>query len=307
MANKTIEKYNQIVGNTIAKAIEGHPNWQSMIANNEAVNVSSEPSRYKGVNAINLAITAANRGDNDNRYMTRIQAKEAGMSIKDGAKAVAISYLSPQDKQVTDKAGVSKTIKVPFMRVGYVYNAKDIEGIAPRNQDTMLKTGDRLLSKATYKVVMQGKKAYFDKTKKAIVLPKGLSDDALTSTYAVVASKTAVEQNYLNDSKDVQAFKSQMAAVLITKQAGAKFEPVGVEKQHDFNTDFLRDAKVGMKALRSTAKIANFVQEGKELGLTKSQTKPANPKTAASKTQGPKAKALKKRKAKTNERGGLSR
>lgn len=305
MANKTIEKYNRIIGSTVSKAIDSHPNWQSMIANNEAVNVSSEPSRYKGVNAINLAITAANRGYSDNRYMTRIQAEKAGLSIKDDAKAVAISYLSPLKRDIT-KNGVTKTVNVPFMRVGYVYNAKDIKGIAPRTEDKMLKTGDNLLSKTAFKVVKQGKKAYFDKSKKAIILPKGLSADALVSTYAVVAAKAAVEQNYLSDSKDMQAFKSQMSAVLITKQAGAEFKPEGIAKEISFKTDFLLDPAIGMKALRSSAKIANFVQEGKSFEMTKSQSKAFEPKANAN-AKGPKAKALAKRKEKTKERGSLSR
>ncbi len=273
MANKMIEKYNKIVGNTIADAIDKHPNWQIMINDNKAVNISGDtPVAYNGVNAINLAITSANRGYKDNRFMTRNQAEKAGFSIKDDAKATAISYTSPMERSIV-KDGVTKTVKIPFIRIGYVYNAQDIKGIAKAptkesNTATVGLNAATLIKKSNIKVVRKGTKVFYDAKNKTIVLPVKLSNNALVSTYAVVASKVAVEQNYINDSKDMQQFKTQMAATLIAHKAGASFEPKGIGKFNRFNTDFLRSDE-SMKSIRSSAKIANFVMEGKAFTMTK--------------------------------------
>jgi hypothetical protein len=44
--------------------------WQQLIANNPVYSVSGQnPVTYKGVNAISLAITNADRGNTDNRFI----------------------------------------------------------------------------------------------------------------------------------------------------------------------------------------------------------------------------------------------
>ena len=307
MANKMIEKYNKIVGNTIADTIEKHTKWQNMINDNKAFNVSDNtPVAYNGVNAVNLAITSANRGYTDNRFMTRNQAEKLGFSIKDGAKATAISYISPMDRSITAKDGTTKTVKIPFIRIGYVYNTQDINGIdkTPAKENNIAVVGlnaNTLIKRSNIKVVQKGSKAFYDDKNKTIVLPAKLSDNALISTYAVVATKVAVDKNYLNDSKDMQQFKAQMAAVLIVQKAGGSFEPKGIGKIDGFNTDFLRGDE-GMKSIRSSAKIANFVIEGKSFEMAK--TNVTHKKVAKTKSVS-KVDALKKRR--TNEREALTR
>lgn len=306
MANQTIEKYNQIVGKTIADAIDKHPKWQAMIVDNKMFNVSGErPVAYQGVNAVNLAISNANRGNTDNRFMTRNQAEKAGLSIKDKSKAMAISYLQAQDREID-----GKKVKIPFMRIAYVYNAKDIEGIgkAQANDGSPLGlAAEQLLKKSSIKVVRKGSKAFYDDKAKNIVLPeKFKSESALISTYAAIATKVAIEQNYLQDSSNAQNFKMQMATALITQKAGAKFEPQGLAESESLNTDFLKDPAIGMKAMRSSAKIANFVIDGKSFELTKNKTKAQKTQTIV-KAKGIKAQTLAKRRTKSNEREGLSR
>jgi hypothetical protein len=48
-------------------------------------------------NAISLAITNADRGNTDNRFMTRRAVEKAGLEIKESAKAMQISYLRPRE------------------------------------------------------------------------------------------------------------------------------------------------------------------------------------------------------------------
>jgi hypothetical protein len=97
----------------------------------------------------------------------------------------------------------------------------------------------------------------------------------MISNYAALATKAAVEQNYLKDSQDMKAFKSQMSAALIVQSVGAKLTLKGTVKdvKNDFSIEFLKDAKSGMSAIRSSAKIANFVANGRSFERLKKQEK----------------------------------
>jgi hypothetical protein len=95
-----------------------------------------------------------------------------------------------------------------------------------------------------------------------------------------LATKAAVDQHYTKDSQDMKDFKSQMSAALITQSVGAKFALKGNVKdvKNSFDTEFLKDAKQGMKAVRSSAKIANIVANGKSFEMIKEKnSKPLTP------------------------------
>lgn len=248
MTNKVIDNYNKIMTNSINKTINENKNWQNAIADFKPLNVSGEkPVPYNGVNAINLALSSNTRGDKDNRFMTRRQAENSGFSIKEDAKALAVSYLSPVDREITDKkTGEVKSVKIPFTKIAYVYNGKDIEGLG-----------------------------------KAKDFTKSNSKETATNVYKKV--EKAIKENYVNDSKDLQSFKTQMATALICQKEGIALDKLTLAKMKPFNTDFLKDAKQGMKQIRSSAKIADYVHKGKE--FEKFNTKAENVKAVDGKAK----------------------
>ena len=308
VSNKMIEKYNQITSNTLAKAIDKSQNWQTTIADNKVFNVSGEnPTAYSGVNAINLAITNENRGNTDNRFMTRKQAEKKGMSIKEGAKAVAISYFQTRNREIN-----GKQVKIPMTRIGYVYNAKDIKGIgktATFNAEQPGLTAEQLIKKSNIKTVTKGRISFYRLKDKTIVLAENLANDRLISNFAVLSSRAAVKDNYANDPKNIQDFKEQLSAALIMQKTNAKFATSAninsAMLEANLNTDFLKNPAIGMQAIRSSVKIANFVTEGRGLGMVNNKNFIPRSETKT-KGKGAAAQALARRREKSKERGGLS-
>lgn len=280
-----IESYNKNTTNKVLRLIEKNPKgWQQSIANNPMVSISGEtPVAYKGVNAISLAITNADRNNTDNRFMTRRAVEKTdGLAIKEGATAMQISYLRIREVEIKGK-GEKKAI--PMMSVGYVYSANDITGISPAPKEPsalseMSLSQQQLIEKSSIPVVRSDQKliSEFNADKNEIQIASSVFDkggDGLVSNYAALATKAAVEQNYLKDSQDMKDFKSQMSAALIVQSVGAKLTLTGTVKdvKNDFNTEFLNNAKSGMSAIRSSAKIANFVANGRSFERLKKQEK----------------------------------
>lgn len=277
-----IDSYNKNTTNKVIRLIQKNPKgWQQSIANNPMVSISGEtPVAYKGVNAISLAITNADRNNTDNRFMTRRGVEKTdGLAIKEGATALQISYLRTREVAVKGK-GEKKAI--PMMSVGYVYSANDITGIkpAPKEPSALSLSQEQLIEKSSIPVVRSDQKliSEFNVNNNEIQIASSVFDkggDGLISTYAALATKAAVEQNYLKDSQDMKDFKSQMSAALIVQSVGAKFSLKGTVKgvKNDFSTEFLKDAKSGMSAIRSSAKIANFVANGRPFEMFKKQEK----------------------------------
>lgn len=259
-----IKKYNQITCNTIANATK--TTWDRIIST-PMFNVSGEdPVAYQGVNAANLAITSFNRGYKDNRFMTKKQAENAGFSIKNGAKAIAISYLAPQTKELD-----GKQVKIPIMRLSYVYNAKDINGLGGTSIE--VKTNDLVFN---INQNMFSKSAKLASIKNGIVImptvDKFKNKETAMATYAALSSINAVKKHYSSDSIDVQKFKIKMSAALMCNKAGISFDPEHNLMEKDLNhtmyqtfneAHFLKNEK-GMSIMRSAAKIANYVANGRE-------------------------------------------
>jgi len=280
-----IDSYNKNTTNKVLRLIQKNPKgWQQSIANNPMVSISGEtPVAYKGVNAISLAITNADRNNTDNRFMTRRAVENTdGLAIKEGATALQISYLRTREVAVKGK-GEKK--EIPMMSVGYVYSANDITGISPAPKEpsvlsVLSLSQQQLIEKSSIPVVRSNQKliSEFNVNKNEIQIASSVFDkggDALISHYAALATKAAVEQNYLRDSQDMKDFKSQMSAALIVQSVGDKLTLKGTVKEvkNDFSTEFLKDAKSGMSAIRSSAKIANFVANGRPFERLKKKEK----------------------------------
>jgi hypothetical protein len=304
-----IDSYNKNTTNKVLRLIQKNPKgWQQSMANNPMVSISGDtPVAYKGVNAISLAITNADRNNTDNRFMTRRAVEKTdGLAIKQGAKAMQISYL--RNKAVKVKG---ETKEIPMMSVGYVYSANDITGIksikgikpAPKDLSALSLSQQQLIEKSSIPVVRSDKTliSEFNIEKNEIQIASSVFDkggDGLVSHYAALATKAAVEQNYLKDSQDMKAFKSQMSAALIVQSVGAKLTLKGTVKEvkNDFNTEFLNNAKSGMSAIRSSAKIANFVANGRRFERLKKKEK------TVEKPKADKQEAVKKPKADKQEK-----
>lgn len=102
---------------------------------------------YRGVNRLNLIMAAVERGCSDPRWLTFEQLKKEGYYLKRGSKGVLCEYWdfgnSVSEGQETEEEAAEALKQGHVPRVGYyyVFNAGDIEGIAPF-QENAKQAGD---------------------------------------------------------------------------------------------------------------------------------------------------------------------
>lgn len=149
---------------------------------------------YKGANLLHLTLS----GEQDPRWMTLLQANKQDMRIAKGSHAVPIAYyqwtkdekkLDGYGKPLMGEDGKAVTQRValdnPVFRVAYVFNAAQVEGMPPLEQqqkptpENVLERVDALLaaSGATVAHDQQQGRAYYDHFNDVIHMPPKESFD----------------------------------------------------------------------------------------------------------------------------------
>lgn len=143
---------------------------------------------YQGANRVVLMFS----GFNDPRYMTFNQAKEAGYSIKKGAKGIQLQkYIWEKEQTVVDEKGnpvlgedgkpqkEKKRLDSPIVNHFTVFNAEQIQGIPELTLDTTQHNWDSndiaetILVNSGAKIEHRlGDSAYYHKGRDEIVLPQ---------------------------------------------------------------------------------------------------------------------------------------
>jgi antirestriction protein ArdC len=83
---------------------------------------------YRGINALLLSRRAAERGYSDPRWLTFLQAREAGGSVRKGEKGTPIVFYKKMVE--LDSEGMEK--RRSLLRFSTVFNVEQCEGIEPR-------------------------------------------------------------------------------------------------------------------------------------------------------------------------------
>ena len=149
---------------------------------------------YKGANLLHLTLS----GEQDPRWLTLLQANKQDMRIAKGSRAVPIAYyqwtkdekkLDGYGKPLMGEDGKAVTQRValdnPVFRVAYVFNAAQVEGMPPLEQqqkptpENVLERVDALLaaSGATVAHDQQQGRAYYDHFNDVIHMPPKESFD----------------------------------------------------------------------------------------------------------------------------------
>lgn len=131
MANAKIEKYQQNLLNKLLEQMESDANflksWTEIPFNpynGKGFNL------YNGINQVNLSMDLAITKSADPRYYTFKQIKDLGLKLQKGAKGVEVQYFNFVDKEI-ERKGETKTVKIPFVRLTYAFNAQNIDGLKP--------------------------------------------------------------------------------------------------------------------------------------------------------------------------------
>jgi putative DNA primase/helicase len=139
---------------------------------------------YRGINSLNLAMTAEERNYNDPRWMTYNQAADKGYQVRKGEKGTLIEYWKfSEEKKVFDEkgkpvideeTGKQKTMQVkletPRVFRSVVFNAKQIDNIPEWKQEP--KTFDWNPSERAEQIIREsGARIFHDQADRAFYSP----------------------------------------------------------------------------------------------------------------------------------------
>ena len=137
---------------------------------------------YRGINSLLLSMDARLYETGDPRYVTFIQAKEAGWSVRKGEKALPIIFYKPLE--VTDRRSDATeddspaTRMIGMLRSYSVFHASQIDGIPehvpPRPEDCPWDKPEApfaILKNMGVKVVERGEKAFYAPLLDVVGLP----------------------------------------------------------------------------------------------------------------------------------------
>lgn len=172
LVNKIIENMNK--GYVLPKE-----QWQHVTRpHNPTTNVY-----YRGGNRFRLMLAAQLNGYTDPRWMTYKQAEAAGYKIKPGSTGISCEkYVF--EKEVTELDEKGRTIKKkeklksPIVNFFTVFNAEQVEGIAPLEVKTLeknevLKTAEDFIASSECPILeLKQDRAYYSPIEDKIVLPE---------------------------------------------------------------------------------------------------------------------------------------
>ena len=196
------EEYLKSVRDRLIKQIEeNNAAWQRPFEAGDYsftdIPVNSKGIPYKGMNFLNLMSVAQEQGYSDNRWLTFNGAKELGGKVIKGEKASDIYYfkfsetvkVNKKDKDGNDildekgkpiKTSVEIRLDKPRVFFAKVFNAQQIEGLPPREQNVKKleewerhEAAERILASSNAKIIHQvGERAYYSPSDDHIVLPE---------------------------------------------------------------------------------------------------------------------------------------
>jgi antirestriction protein ArdC len=127
-----MKQYQQVTDRIIAMLEAGTRPWSQSWAGYAG---GGRPRRadgtpYRGANVINLWAAGMCRGFGSPYWLTYKKAQELGAQVKKGAKSELAFYVGTISK-TEERNGQEKERVIPFMKSYCVFNAEEIEGLAP--------------------------------------------------------------------------------------------------------------------------------------------------------------------------------
>ena len=130
--------FDRVTQKIVADLEKGVRPWQKPWNGDNAASRIVRPKRhngeaYNGVNILLLWDAAIERGFQNPTWMTFVQAKEYGASVRKGEKSSFIVYANKVSKVEKDEQSGDMVEKIiPFLRGYSVFNAEQIEGLPER-------------------------------------------------------------------------------------------------------------------------------------------------------------------------------
>ena len=134
-ANKKDAELQKIADKILAQVEKNEAPWQRSyqagdpkLSTSMPVNTDGKP--YRGINALNLWAESLDKGYNDNRWYTYKGAIAAGGQVRKGEQGTRIQFW----QFTKEEDGETVQLERPIFRTYSVFNAEQIDGLPPREQ-----------------------------------------------------------------------------------------------------------------------------------------------------------------------------
>jgi len=295
--------FEEHVANTIIKALEDGTvpwikPWKGSELNDIApINLTTNKA-YNGINFVNLAVVAMNKGYSDPRWLTFNQAKSIGATVKKGEKASLVKfYKFTELKEVLDEDGktllddkgkpLKEEIKLenPKVIYHYVFNAMQCENVPELIKDetkeatrefNAIKAAENILQNSNADIRhIKGNRAYYSLTGDYIVLPT--KEQFLDAGEEIGYYSTALhelghwtghesrlnrdmEGSFGTASYAKEELRAEIASFMMCSKLGLDFDP---EQHYAYIGSWVKilkeEPKEILKASRDAAKITNYI------------------------------------------------
>lgn len=232
--------------------------------------LNGEDKFYKGINAMQLTVSAKANGFTDSRWATFKQALMAGGHIKKGAKGTPIEYwqytkeIFEIDPSTGKKEKKEVMLKQPIVRSYIVFNAEQIEGIKEEQfptitQEDKNKYMENMIKNSEAKIFYdESSQNYYSVSKDEIhVLPREKFKN-LDFFYATVAHEiahsTGAEQRlnretvknndgYGNEIYAKEELRAELTSMFLQQRYNVKFDKTHYENHTAYLKSWARVIK----------------------------------------------------------------
>lgn len=267
----------------IIKALEnGTTPWQKPWTdiNTGPLRNGSTGNAYHGINTLLLHCASMERGFSDPRWLSFKQCEEKGYKVKKGAKSERIYFYKPLMVDERDMAtgqlvmdpatGKPRQKQIPFLQCSPVFNAQEIEGIAPLQageyQFNPSEAGEALAKRSPVEVRHGGNRAFYNPASDSITMPNREQFKTAETYYATLAHEMIHSTGHKDRcprefgkrfGDDAYAFEemvAEMGSIQLGMETGL---PTQIDNHASYINNWLRVLKSDKKAIFTAAAKAS--------------------------------------------------
>lgn len=290
MKTEKTDHYQAITDKIIAKIEAGVLPWRKTWKGGAAVQpLRSNGERYRGINVLQLWMTAEERGYTNPYWFTFNQAKELGGFVKKGEKGTIVFYASSGSKIVECDNGEELKESYYFLRSYVVFNGDQIEGLPEKyatketietpSEYNRYEEAEQFFAATGAKISHGGGRAYYSPSLDSIQMPELTSFESAEAYYGTLAHEVihwTGHESRLNREggkkfgDDAYAFEelvAELGAVFVC--ADLAIEAEQLENHAAYVGSWLKILKADKRAIfqaaSAAAKAAEFLSGGKSV------------------------------------------
>ena len=222
---KKLSVYEEVTNQIIAKMEQGTDRWFAPWDCNGAHHNGVTKHEYSGINILLTYFATMENGFTSNEWFTFNQSKTIGGQVKKGSKATKIVAYSvnkydADGKKLPDDTPDDQVHKViPFAKAIPLFNRDQIEGLpeteSNSEESNVLVDADissklnKYLAAEGVELTLKGDRAYYNRTKDAIVLPELTRFHSTEGYFATLFHEVAHSTGHKNRlNREFGKFKS---------------------------------------------------------------------------------------------------